>query len=435
MLPSQEIFLEEDPTFERRWQALSLNNQAWFARWAVASGGEVSHEGGMTWTYTPMESQEGQMTISSPVALQTSDQVSRIFDWYRSRHPLHGVLCWYLTATPPGDLAARLFARGFEPNWQPHWMWCDLRHLQRHHLRPSTFAIQVVEDEPGRQADDLPYYCVEDKATLAALHHTQPRHVWHLAAFQKQQVVGRCLLNVTTGEWGVVGLFNMGVTPSARKQGIGTALTQAACELAQQMGCHHVVLNATPMGEPIYRRVGFQSMGYGHTWYLRAQTLTAPAPSKDQVTFLEAVGRGDIAALGKMSERLEETTFNAPSTGGLTPLDISVRCYQPASAAWLVEHGAFLDLLSAWDLGWKEQIPSLLGQHPELVNVQRGEWHLTPLHVAVERDDIELVKFLLTVPNDLTIKDTQFEATALGWAQHFQRTEIISLIEQHRARQ
>jgi predicted N-acetyltransferase YhbS len=81
----------------------------------------------------------------------------------------------------------------------------------------------------------------------------------------------------------------MGVVPSARKQGIGTALVQAACELAQQIGCHHVVLNATAMGEPVYRRVGFQSMGYGHTWFLRAQTLAAPAPTKDHVAFLEAV--------------------------------------------------------------------------------------------------------------------------------------------------
>jgi hypothetical protein len=135
--------------------------------------------------------------------------------------------------------------------------------------------------------------------------------------------------------------------------------------------------------------------------------------------------------LERIHGHLDGISFDELAPSSLTPLDISVRCQQPESAAWLIEHGARLDLISAWDLGWKEGIPFLLVTHPELVNLQRGDWHLTPLHVAVERGEIELVKLLLTVPNDLAIKDTAFEATALGWAHHLGRTEIIPLIERH----
>ncbi|HXR66760.1 MAG TPA: ankyrin repeat domain-containing protein, partial [Ktedonobacteraceae bacterium] len=181
------------------------------------------------------------------------------------------------------------------------------------------------------------------------------------------------------------------------------------------------------------QRVGFQSMGYGHTWLLPVQTLAVAAPTKDQVRFLEAVGRGDLLTLDETGKRLEERVLREPSSSGLTPLDIAVRCHQPASATWLVEHGAPLDLLAAWDLGWKEQIPSLLTEQPELVNLQRGEWHATPLQIAIERDDLELAKLLLTVPNDLSLKDTVFQATAMGWAHHFQRTEIIALLKHHRS--
>jgi predicted N-acetyltransferase YhbS len=424
----QELFLEEDPTFERRWQALSLNTQTWFERWAQASDDEVVCENGMMWTCR-------HLTISSIDALHIGAQIDHALDWYRGQRPLNGAICWYLTATPPGDLGARLLARGFEPNWQPHWMWCDLHHLSSHHTRPSIFDIQIVEDEPAWQPDDLPYYSAEDRVVRAALHRAYPRHVHSLIALQEHQIAGRCMLNITTGEWGIAGLFAMSVVPSARKQGIGTALVQAACELAQQMGCHHVVLNATPMGEPVYRRVGFQSMGYGHTWHLRAQTLAAPAPTKDQVLFLEAVGRGEIMTLDEIGKHIEDKLLYEPLSSDLTPLDIAVHCQQPASVAWLVKHGIPLDLLSAWDMGWKEQIPSLLVEHPELVNVQRGEWQLTPLHVAVERDDSELAKLLLTVPNNLDLKDREFEATALGWAQYLHRPEMITLIEQHRASQ
>jgi predicted N-acetyltransferase YhbS len=283
--------------------------------------------------------------------------------------------------------------------------------------------------------DDLPYSPSEEREARVSLQQKYPYHVRSLVAFQKGQVVGRCMLNITTGEWGIGGLFAMGVVPAARHQGIGAALAWKACDLARQRGCLHVVLNATPMGEPVYWRVGFRSMGYSPSWHLRAETLAAPGPTDDQVRFLEAVGRGEIMALDATGKCVADRFFSEPLPNGLTALDIAVHCQQPASADWLIGHGVSLDLLCAWDLGWKERVQRLLIEHPELVNIQRGEGQLTPLHRAVERGDIELAKVLLTVPNDLDLKDRAFEATALGWAQYFQRAELITLIEQHRASQ
>ena len=114
------------------------------------------------------------------------------------------------------------------------------------------------------------------------------------------------MLNVTTGEWGIGGLFAMAVVPAARNQGIGTALAWEACNLARQIGCHHVMLDATVMGEPVYRRVGFQSLGYSPSWHLRPETLAAPPLTDDQVFFLEAVGRGAVMTLDEIGKRLEK---------------------------------------------------------------------------------------------------------------------------------
>jgi predicted N-acetyltransferase YhbS len=419
----QECFLGVDASMEQRWQALSLNIQTCYER--LAGNKEVVHEDGVMWTC-------GHAAISAVDVSQIDKQIEHLLNWYRQQRPLQGAICWYLTPTPPGDLSARLFARGFEPNWHPHWMWCELHSLKQQPVYPSNVTIRLVEDDPVWQIDELPNYSQEEATVLAALAHRQPRRVWHLAAFQDEQVVGRCFLNVTTGEKGIAGLFSMGVIPAARRRGIGTALAQTACELARHEGCHHVVLNATEMGEPVYRRVGFQSMGYGHTWYLRDRTLAAPASTEEQVTFLEAVGRGAIALLDEARKHVDESVLHEPASNGLTPLDIAVLCQQPAAAVWLVEHGVRLDLLSAWDLGWKEQLPVLLANDPELVNLQRGEWRMTPLHTAIQRDDLELAKLLLTVPHDLSIKDGAFGSTALGWAHYFERTEMIMLIEQHR---
>ncbi len=420
---TQERFLADNPNIEECWQALRLNVQTCYERVARADGEEIFREAGIMCV-------QGHMTISAFDVQEIGVQVERALTWYRNSQPTCGAICWYLTPEPPVGLDARLFARGIEQNWQPHWMWCELQDLSDDFVYPDTFEIHVVEDATGQPVDDdLPNYNARDAAKLTTVHNAYPAYVWQLVALQEKQLVGHCMLNITTGERGVAGLFNMGVVPAARHRGIGTSLTRAACELAREKGCRHVVLNATEMGEPIYRKVGFQSIGYGHSWYLNPQTLTRPVPSRDEVTFLEAVGLGDVATLDEVGQRLAPALFNEPSLNHMTPLDIAVSCRQPESAMWLVEHGARLDLVSAWDLGWKEQIPTLLAEHPELVNLQRGESQVTPLHIAIERNDIELAKLLFTFPVDLTIKDREFESTPIGWAHFFQRKEIIALIK------
>lgn len=427
---AENFLLVDEPTSEQRWQALRLNVQTWYERLAQVGDSLIYHGDGLMGT-------SDMITISSLDERLAGEQLDRMLSWYRRLPSFQGAICWFLGPTPPPDLDARLYARGLAPNWQPHWMWCELRHLRPALTLPAGYSVRVLDEEARQQAHDLPYYTEEEALTLTHARRTYPDHVWQLAVFGEQgrQMVGHCVLNVTTGEEGVAGLFGMGVVPAARGQGIGTALAQAACELARQQGCRHVILNATAMGEPVYRRVGFQSMGYGYTWYLRAQAVLAPTPSSVQVAFLEAIGRGDLAALDQISDKLEQDSVQATGPNGLTPLDIAVRCQQPESARWLVAHGAGLDLLSAWELGWHDSIPELLAEHPELVNAQQGDWHATPLHIAAERNELELARLLLTVPNDLTIKDAVFNATALGWAQHFGRTEISALIEQHMADQ
>ena len=115
----------------------------------------------------------------------------------------------------------------------------------------------------------------------------------------------------------------------------------------------------------------------------------------------------------------------------LTPLEIAIRCQQPGSASWLTNQGVFPDIISQWDLGWKTKVPALLTEHLELIKHESGRWTATPLHPAIERNDAELAKLLLTVPNDLDANDAVFRSTPLPWAHHFQREELISLLEGH----
>ena len=251
--------------------------------------------------------------------------------------------------------------------------------------------------------------------------------VWHFAAWLDGKVVGQSRLNLTTGELGVAGLFDVSVVPGARNQGIGKALTLAACQLARSLGCRHALLNASSMGESVYRRLGFTSLGYGKTWLLRRPALAA-SPNPSQIALVEALGQGDSAWLDVLARELDPALFSAPLPSGLTPLQVVVGLQQPSSAEWLIARGVELDVLTAWDLGWHDRARQIMALNPQQVNQRSGRRQATPLHSAVERNDPELVALLLAAHPDLTLKDGDFQATALEWARFLNRTGLIPLL-------
>jgi GNAT superfamily N-acetyltransferase len=403
-LPNQ-IFLPPVPSLSQRWTALRLNVQAWYLYSSLTSSNPSTFRRGDIFCTT------SQCTLPSEEAVEYDCVLESVINWYREQG-VKGAIIWYLHPIPPVNLGARLYARGVCANWEPHWMWCDLREREEEEGRSDKFVIQISANDPNAAAEG------EDTHL-----------VWKIAALKGKKWVGGCLLNVTTGGHGVGGLFDRYVLEEERKQGLGTALAHASCELAGKLGCHNVVLNATEEGEPVYRRAGFQSMGKGYSWFLRGSILTQPPPTSKQVKFLEAVGMGDIKVLDTMRRDLTPEMLSEETINEETPLEIAVRCKQSASANWLIERGVVPDIMSLWDLGWKDRIPALLDAHPELVMRKAGRWSATPLHYAIERDDTEMAKLLLRVPHDLESKDGVFQSTPSEWAKRFRRMAIIELLE------
>ena len=55
------------------------------------------------------------------------------------------------------------------------------------------------------------------------------------------------------------------------------------------------------------------------------------------------------------------------------------------------------------------------------------EWE-TALHVAVERDNVEMARMLLELGADPHVRDARYDATPLGWAEHFNRPALLELL-------
>jgi ribosomal protein S18 acetylase RimI-like enzyme len=70
----------------------------------------------------------------------------------------------------------------------------------------------------------------------------------------------------TTRSVGLAGVYSVATRPSHRGRGFGTALTAAAIAAAGQQGYDTAVLEPSPSGAPMYRRMGFEPL----TTYLEA---------------------------------------------------------------------------------------------------------------------------------------------------------------------
>jgi len=60
---------------------------------------------------------------------------------------------------------------------------------------------------------------------------------------------------------GVAGIYNVTCLPEARGQGIGTAVTHAPLQDARGLGYKVGILQASALGYPIYRKLGFEDFG------------------------------------------------------------------------------------------------------------------------------------------------------------------------------
>ncbi|MFL5733766.1 MAG: GNAT family N-acetyltransferase [Chloroflexia bacterium] len=171
---------------------------------------------------------------------------------------------WTGPLTTPADLGSRLEEHGFGPRLDAPGMGLDLAGMGEEVEEPPGVDIEHVEDQ-ARLAQ-WSFVCSRGfgmgEVEVRAWHEAYaevglgPELPWqHFVAIREGEPVATSSLFLGGG---VAGLYHVVTMPVARGQGIGAAVTAVALHSARRLGYRIAVLQATEMGAPVYRRLGFR---------------------------------------------------------------------------------------------------------------------------------------------------------------------------------
>ncbi len=101
----------------------------------------------------------------------------------------------------------------------------------------------------------MPPGCAE--ALLGRLAVTHAPHITSIVADVQGEPAAAAMVILTHG---IGGIYWVGTTPKARGKGLGELVTRIVGNIAFDQGARLVVLQASPMGEPIYRKMGYREV-------------------------------------------------------------------------------------------------------------------------------------------------------------------------------
>ncbi len=176
-------------------------------------------------------------------------------------------LFWWLTpTTTPPDLGDTLLKHGFVHAGTVPGMAVELDRLGPHSALPRDLTIKVVEDSATLDAwANIAAVGTGFAPPVAAMVRTLEHDVGLHPSNALRRYVGY-LSGVPVAasslvlHSGVAGIFAVATLPEARRQGIGAAMTRFPLLDALADGYKVGTLQASEMGYPVYKKLGFETV-------------------------------------------------------------------------------------------------------------------------------------------------------------------------------
>jgi ribosomal protein S18 acetylase RimI-like enzyme len=173
---------------------------------------------------------------------------------------------WIGPATRPLGLGTYLQREGLIPVEQIPGMAADLHTIPDHAADPSGMEIREVRDaamldtwiEVFRTCFEMPDVAANFFANgICSIGFHPDLSYRHYVGFWRDEPAA--CSSVYLGDVSA-GIYNLATLPAFRGRGIGSALTRRLMRLARERGIRVSVLHSTPLGKPVYEKLGFTEL-------------------------------------------------------------------------------------------------------------------------------------------------------------------------------
>ncbi|MDD5337927.1 MAG: GNAT family N-acetyltransferase [Dehalococcoidales bacterium] len=173
-------------------------------------------------------------------------------------------LQWYIgPETRPADIGEKLKAHGFTTRGDGAGMAIDLHNMNENEPIPEGLEIIEAKDE-----ETLKEWCHIVRVAFGPPPEIEPIFLELMQRYIKYNQPVKYYLGLVDGQpastsgyflaAGVVGIYFVATLPEFRKRGAAFAVTQKALKDGRELGYRVGILQASNMGEPVYKRMGFK---------------------------------------------------------------------------------------------------------------------------------------------------------------------------------
>ncbi len=244
-------------------QAMESNLQELGRLWGRIIGATFYEDAESNWFISGLPFELTNNVFRVNIAEHVPDSVEKLIERLMAyRTPL---ACFIGPSTQPADWGRRLLARGWRLDDDAPGMALDLLTLDEN--MPVSSKLRVEQVDSGEMLEQwIRVLVAGSEMPDSVLDFAMG--LYHKYGFVSSPLV-RCYLGMLDGEpvtssllflaGGVAGIYDVATLPHARGQGFGTAITLAPLLDARRLGYRFAILQSSPMGLPVYRRLGFQT--------------------------------------------------------------------------------------------------------------------------------------------------------------------------------
>lgn len=171
-----------------------------------------------------------------------------------ARHPLEAILRqhgWTVAQDEPGMVLAPIPARPALPSG------LEIRRVRTQSDLQDYYAASAASFVPEDPANPKPEEVDLTQAFLPSLGAVLDADIAVFAGYSGSNVVATAGMERVEG---TAAIFGISVVPAYRRRGFGAAMTWAAITEGAARGCQVAALSASPMGFPVYQRMGFREV-------------------------------------------------------------------------------------------------------------------------------------------------------------------------------